>query len=157
MELCSYEHASSPNSCISVEEAYRGFDNPYTHDTRRKGLYNPITKQDVEERLEKATHNFQKISEYRKKLAGRACEVCLTHNNPDNIPLNQGFPQIYRSHQPESAINRVNLDQTPNEPSIAVSTTIIIDSQQLDRLLISDTPTSTTPVVDAESTLQQAA
>lgn len=157
MELCSYKHASSPNPCVSVEEAYRRFDNPYTYDIWRKGVYSPITRQDVEKRLEKATHNFQQISEYRKKLGGHACEVCLVHNNPDNIPLGQGFPQIYRSHQPESAINRVNLDQTPNEPSIAVPTTIIIDSQQLDGLLISDTPTSTTPVVDAESTLQQAA
>ena len=142
---------------MSVEEVYNCFDNPYTYDIWRKGVYSPITRQDVEERLEKATRNFQKISEYRKLLGGRACEVCLVHNNPDNIPLNQGFPQIYRSHQPESAINRVNLDQTPNEPSIAVPTTIIIDSQQLDRLLISDTPTSTTPVVDVEGTLQQAA
>ena len=157
MQLCSYEHASSPNPCVSVEEAYRGFDNPYTHDTRRKGLYNPITKQDVEERLEKATHNFQKISEYRKKLAGRACEVCLTHNNSDNIPLSQGFPQIYRSHQPESVINGVKLSPTSNEPNIAVPTTIVMESQQLDRLLISDTPTGTTPVVDADSTFQQAA
>ena len=157
MELCSYEHASSPNSCISVEEAYRGFDNPYTHDTRRKGLYNPITKQDVEERLEKATHNFQQISEYREKLAGHAYKVCLVHNNPDNIPLGQGFPQIYRSHQPESVINGAKLSPTSNKPNIAVPTTIIIDSQQLDGLLISDTPTNTISVVDAESTLQQVA
>ena len=157
MELCSYEHASSPNSCISVEEAYRGFDNPYTHDTRRKGLYNPITKQDVEERLEKATHNFQQISEYRELLGGRACEVCLVHNNPDNIPLGQGFPQIYRSHQPESVINEAKLNSTSNKPNIAVPTTIIMESQQLESLLISDTPTSTTPVVDVESNLQQVA
>jgi len=157
MELCSYEHASSPNSCISVEEAYRGFDNPYTHDTRRKGLYNPITKQDVEERLEKATHSFQQISEYREKLAGHAYKVCLVHNNPDNIPLGQGFPQIYRSHQPESVINEAKPNSTSNEPNIAVPTTIIMESQQLESLLISDTPTSTTPVVDVESNLQQAA
>ena len=157
MELCSYKHASSPNSCVSVEEAYRGFDNPYTYDIWREGVYSPITRQDVEERLGKATHNFQKISEYRKVLGGRAYEVCLVHNNPDNIPLNQGFPQIYRSHQPESVINRVKLSPTSNEPSIAIPTTTIIDSQQLDGLLISDTPTNTTPVVDTESTLQQAA
>ena len=142
---------------MSVEEVYNCFDNPYTHDIWREGVYSAITKQDVDERLEKATHNFQKISEYREKLGGRACEVCLTHNNSDNIPLSQGFPQIYRSHQPESAINRVKLSPTSNEPSIAVPTTIIMESQQLDRLLISDTPTSTTPVVDVEGTLQQAA
>ena len=157
MQLCSYEHASSPNPCVSVEEAYRGFDNPYTYDIWREGVYRATTEQDVEERLKNATHNFQQISEYRKLLAGRACEVCLVHNNPDNIPLNQGFPQIYRSHQPESAINRVKLSPTSNEPSIAVPTTIVMESQQLDRLLISDTPTSTTPVVDVEGTLQQAA
>ena len=157
MQLCSYKYASSPNSCVSVEEAYRGFDNPYTYDIWRKGVYSPITRQYVEDRLERATHNFRQISEYRKKLAGHACEVCLVHNNPDNIPLGQGFPQIYRSHQPESVINEAKLNSTPNEPSIAVSTTIIIDSQQLDGLLISDTPTNTIPVVDAESTLQQVA
>ena len=157
MQLCSYEHASSPNPCVSVEEAYRGFDNPYTYNIWRGGVYSAITKQDVEERLEKATHNFQKISEYRKKLAGRACEVCLTHNNSDNIPISQGFPQIYRSHQPESVINGVKLSPTSNEPNIAVPTTIVMESQQLDRLLISDTPTGTTPVVDADSTFQQAA
>ena len=157
MQLCSYEHASSPNPCVSVEEAYRGFDNPYTYNIWREGVYSAITKQDVEERLEKAADNFQKISEYREKLAGHAYKVCLVHNNPDNIPLGQGFPQIYRSHQPESAINRVNLDQTSNEPNIAVPTTIVMESQQLDRLLISDTPTSATPVVDVEGTLQQAA
>ena len=157
MQLCSYEHASSPNPCVSVEEAYRGFDNPYTYDIWRKGVYSPITRQDVEERLEKATSNFQKISEYRKLLGGRACEVCLVHNNPDNIPLNQGFPQIYRLHQPKSVINRVKLNPTSNKPTIAVPTTIIIDSQQLDGLLISDTPTNTISVVDAESTLQQVA
>ena len=142
---------------MSVEEVYNCFDNPYTHDIWREGVYSPITKQDVEERLEKAADNFQKISEYRKLLAGRACEVCLVHNNPDNIPLNQGFPQIYRSHQPESVINGVKLSPTSNEPNIAVPTTIVMESQQLDRLLISDTPTGTTPVVDADSTFQQAA
>ena len=142
---------------MSVEEVYNCFDNPYTYDIWREGVYSPITRQDVEERLKNATHNFQQISEYRKLLAGRACEVCLVHNNPDNIPLNQGFPQIYRSHQPESAINGVKLSPTSNEPNIAVPTTIVMESQQLDRLLISDTPTSTTPVVDVEGTLQQAA
>ena len=157
MQLCSYEHASSPNSCISVEEAYRGFDNPYTHDIWREGIYSDITKQDVKKRLEKATHNFQQISEYRKKLGGHACEVCLVHNNPDNIPLGQGFPQIYRSHQPESVINEAKLNSTSNKPNIAVPTTIIMESQQLESLLISDTPTSTTPVVDVESNLQQVA
>ena len=157
MELCSYEHASSLNPCASVEEVYNCFDNPYTYDIWREGVYSPITRQDVEERLEKATRNFQKISEYRKLLGGRAYEVCLVHNNPDNIPLNQGFPQIYRSHQPESAINRAKLSPTSNKPNIAVPTTIVMESQQLDRLLISDTPTSTTPVVDVEGTLQQAA
>ena len=157
MELCSYEHASSPNSCISVEEAYRGFDNPYTHDIWREGIYSDITKQDVKKRLEKATHNFQQISEYREKLAGHAYKVCLVHNNPDNIPLGQGFPQIYRSHQPESVINEAKLNSTSNKPNIAVPTTIIMESQQLESLLISDTPTSTTPVVDVESNLQQVA
>lgn len=157
MQLCSYEHASSPNPCVSVEEAYRGFDNPYTYDIWREGVYSPNTEQDVEERLEKATHNFQKISEYRKVLGGRAYEVCLTHNNSDNIPLSQGFPQIYRTHQPESVINGVKLSPASNEPNIAVPTTIVMESQQLDRLLIIDTPTNTTPVVDTESTLQQAA
>ena len=142
---------------MSVEEVYNCFDNPYTYGIWREGVYSPITRQDVEERLEKATRNFQKISEYRKLLGGRACEVCLVHNNPDNIPLNQGFRQIYRSHQPESVINGVKLSPTSNEPNIAVPTTIVMESQQLDRLLISDTPTSTTPVVDVESTLQQAA
>ena len=142
---------------MSVEEVYNCFDNPYTHDIWREGVYSAITKQDVDKRLEKATHNFQKISEYRKLLGGRACEVCLVHNNPDNIPLNQGFPQIYRSHQPESVINGVKLSPTSNEPNIAVPTTIVMESQQLDRLLISDTPTGTTPVVDADSTFQQAA
>ena len=157
MELCSYEHASSPNSCVSVEEAYRGFDNPYTHDIWRKGVYSPITRQDVEKRLEEATHNFRQISEYREKLAGHAYKVCLVHNNPDNIPLGQGFPQIYRSHQPESVINEAKLNSTSNKPNIAVPTTIIMESQQLESLLISDTPTSTTPVVDVESNLQQVA
>ena len=157
MQLCSYKHASSPSPCVSVEEAYSHFDNPYTYDIWREGVYRHTTEQDVEERLEKATHNFQKISEYRKLLGGRACEVCLVHNNPDNIPLNQGFPQIYRSHQPESVINGVKLSPTSNEPNIAVPTTIVMESQQLDRLLISDTPTSTTPVADADSTFQQAA
>ena len=157
MQLCSYEHASSPKSCMSVEEVYNCFDNPYTYDIWREGVYSAITKQDVEERLETATPNFQKISEYRKLLGGRACEVCLTHNNSDNIPLSQGFPQIYRSHQPESVINGVKLSPTSNEPNIAVPTTIVMESQQLDRLLISDTPTSATPVVDVEGTLQQAA
>ena len=157
MQLCSYEHTSSPNPCVSVEEAYRGFDNPYTYDIWREGVYRATTEQDVEERLEKATHNFQKISEYRKVLGGRACEVCLTHDNSNNIPISQGFPQIYRSHQPESVINGVKLSPTSNEPNIAVPTTIVMESQQLESLLISDTPTSTTPVVDVESTLQQAA
>lgn len=157
MQLCSYEHASSPNPCMSVEEVYRGFDNPYTYGMWREGVYSAITKQDVEKRLERATHNFQKISEYRKALGVRACEVCLVHNNPDNIPLSQGFPHTYRSHQPESVISEVKLSPTSNEPNIAVPTTIVMESQQLDRLLISDTPTSITPVVDVESTLQQAA
>ena len=157
MQLCSYEHASSLNPCASVEEVYNCFDNPYTYDIWREGVYRATTEQDVEERLEKATHNFQKISEYRKVLGGRACEVCLTHDNSNNSPISQGFPQIYRSHQPESVINGVKLSPTSNEPNIAVPTTIVMESQQLDRLLISDTPTSTTPVVDVEGTLQQAA
>ena len=142
---------------MSVEEVYNCFDNPYTHDIWREGVYSHITKQDVEERLEKAADNFQKISEYRKLLGGRACEVCLVHNNPDNIPLNQGFPQIYRTHQPESVINGVKLSPASNEPNIAAPPTIVMESQQLDGLLIRDTPTNTTPMVDTESTLQQAA
>lgn len=97
MDKCCYD----PRPCVSFEECLNNFDHPQSlverwKNTPRTPEYTEIKKQTAE-----AARRLRELRHYIKEMGSLASTTCATHNNPAEIPIDQGpLLQLYRYDQP---------------------------------------------------------
>lgn len=133
MEKCSF----TPGRCLSYTEALRGFDNPGCLPYRLDGLTGK-NFYELAEKIDRAIKRHNKLRAYCDKLGVAALTTCAIHQNPDNIPIDQGLWQLYRYNQPSGvALDTVD----PKHPESMTEVTILFTLQDRNGIYAIDPPT----------------